>query len=300
MITIINAVNLLGDSLYSLTPIKEYIKVHGSTDAFGITNLLLVADRGLAFQMFQEVFPYEVLFDDIDAAIRAYSHIYDVRQDMRIIPLSAGTSGEICFKHMQNTNQQMHISEGYAQMLGVTIPSINPPEFHVDEEELDAFKDHDQNIIRIGISPFSRSCSRHSGQLPNKTLDDWKWMHLINYLRPHCTEFSVIGGPKDRLVNVAVSQEEYFAASSWDELKFKLKSLDMFVTVDNGLGHIASALGVPTIILWPVVSSIEFIAPLWAPTTRYIKLEPNQASPSAILHPLRIYTKDFLGGSDDK
>jgi hypothetical protein len=282
MITIINATNLLGDSLYSLQPINEYLEAQEEN------NTILIADRGLAYQMFSTTFEYgnPEIFDNIDEAIRSL----DPGEDVKIIRLDAGTSGHICFTSAQQTGKQLHISEGFAQMLGITLkePVLPYAPWCNWEKKQD-------KITRIGISPFSRSCSRHTGELPNKTLDDWKWNPLQAFFRMHCDEFCVLGGPKDRLTACPISEDEYWSAKSFDDLRRKLKSLTVLITVDNGLGHIASALNVPTIILWPKVSSMEFIGPLWAPRTKYIYgIDPNEIKPATILTGLRKFVADAI------
>lgn len=291
MITIINATNLLGDSIYTLQPINQFRDEMGASEE----NLILVADRGLAFQMFQDTFLGPVkLFDNIDHAIQSCKQGEDITQ----IRLDAGTSGHICFTSAQQTGRQMHISEGYAQMLGIKLKGPIIPYAPWANWEANSVPRDSQSVrspIRIGISPFSKSCARHSGERPNKTLDDWKWMHIIHYLRLHCDELCVIGGPKDVLTNCPISEDEKWCASSFADLRQKLKSLTVFITVDNGLGHLASVLNVQTLLLWPQVSSPEFIAPLWAPNTKYIMgIDPPTVTPAVLLTGMRIFVQQFI------
>lgn len=302
MKTIINAWNLLGDSLYTLQPIKQYLDEHTST----LDNIVLVSDKGITNQMFHDTFPKMRIFDDIESALAAFPS-----EDLRVIPLGAGASGHICFTSAANHGKQLHISEGYAQILGMKLKEPPLPYAPWNNWEPYPYRDIHTIVgqsmtgwdlppakIRIAIAPFSKSCSRHTGETPNKTIDDWKWMHLINYLRLHVEEFRVLGGPKDRLTNVTVSEDEYWCASSFEDLRKKLKSLTLLITVDNGLGHMASALDVPTVILWPRVSSLEFIGPLWAPRTKYIApIDPTIITPSNILNGLRVFVKDAIDGN---
>lgn len=287
MVTIINAVNLLGDSLYTLQPIHQYLEtpLTAAEETSDGVRTILVADRGIAYQMFEDTFPTWQIYDDIDKAIQSAPG-----EDMGIIRLDAGSSGHICFTTMQQTQKQMHISEGFAKILGITLSEpILPyaPWCNWEKKE--------DKVTRIAIAPFSRSCSRHTGELPNKTLDDWKWNPLQTFLRSHSEEIYVIGGPKERLNDCPFSEDEYWTAPSFDSLRRKLKSLSLLVTVDNGLGHIASALNVPTIILWPQVSSKEFIMPLWAPRTQYIYgINPNTIRPAEILIGLRKFVPAIL------
>lgn len=289
MKTIINATNLLGDSLYSLQPINQYRDEMGASEE----DLILVADRGLVFQMFQDTFLGPVkLYDDIDKAIQSCPE----GEDVKVIRLSAGDSGHWCFTIAQQTGGkfQPHISQGYAHLLGMTLKEPIMP-----YAPWNNWEPENRDKVRIGIAPFSKSCSRHTGERPNKTLDDWKWMHIINYLRQHCDELKVFGGPKDIMLNVPISEDERCVAKSFDDLRKQLKRLTAFISVDNGLGHIASVLDTPTILIWPVVSSIEFIAPLWAPRTKYLmNVEPNTITPSTLLAGIRIFMKELVNDGD--
>jgi hypothetical protein len=280
--TIINAVNLLGDSLYTLQPIQQYLETPLFPDE-ETHRIILVADRGIAYQMFEDTFPTWEVYDNIDKAIQSCRQ----GEDVSIIRLDAGSSGHICFTNAQKTGHQMHISEGFAQMLGIKLNG--PVEPYAPWWNLEHKQD---DVKRIGIAPFSRSCSRHSGELPNKTLDDHKWNPIQAYLRMHFDELRVIGGPKERLNGCPISEEEYWCASSFTDLRQKLKNLTMLITVDNGLSHIASALDVPTVILWPRVSSEDFIMPKWAPKTKYIKpIDPNTITAAVLLSGIRKFTQ---------
>jgi hypothetical protein len=274
MIELINAENLLGDSLYAMLPIREYAKTH---------DIRIVVSPGITYDLYRSEFSIPVFSKMDDAVKDVGTSTFTVRK------LSAGDSGHICFESARLHNKQLHISEGFAQLLGIELQNSSfKIELHYEKKP----KTH------IGVAPFSRSCSRHSGQKPNKTLDDWKWNHLIGYLRKQGYPLMVFAGPQDHLDQCAVPENEYFTAKSYQDLKDKLLTLRLFVTVDNGLGHLASALDISTVILWPVVSCVGFIAPLWAPKTRFIQLEPNTASPAAILSGLRPYTKDLLNEED--
>jgi len=138
------------------------------------------------------------------------------------------------------------------------------------------------------ISPFSRSCSRHSGEIPNKTLDDWKWEPVIRYLRRHGHTVKVVGTPKDRLKNNSIPESDYISASNLAELELILKKSSIMISVDNGLAHMASALNVKLLLLWPQVSCVEFICPAWSPQTAVLQIgDPNKVIPAQLLVGIR-------------
>lgn len=280
MIRIINATNLLGDSIYAINAIKEFLQ---RTEE----PTLIVADPGLPYQMYTMTFNTEV-FPSVDAAI-AYKQERFKDEGFIITSLNAGKAGEICFTHARDTHRQPYITEGYAEILGFKYEGqLKPDVPWVD------FHPKTHNII--GVSPFSRSCSRHSGEIPNKTLDDWKWRHLIGNLRNQQVPIKVFGAPTDRLQDVAVTEDEYLSARTFNDLCRELRRCKVFVTVDNGLCHLASVLEVPTIILWPAVSCLQFIAPAWQPkTTRFLMIgDPNKAHPAQILTRMRVDVREIM------
>jgi hypothetical protein len=284
MIKIVGATNLLGDSIYAINAIKGWLTLQSKDQ-----NVILVADRGLPYQLYKLTFGHLIIFDSIEDAVK---HVGIA--EFEIIKLSAGDAGKICFDQAQLTGKQPHITEGFAQLLGYKYEGDLRP-YAPWLDNMTWPKAH-----YIGIAPFSRSCARHSKNAdgspgtPNKTLDDWKWNNIVSYLRQQDLPLTILCGPKDRQEKVSVSEDEYYTAPNIENLCTALKSCKVFITVDNGLGHLASLLDVPTIILWPVVSSIGFIAPLWAPKTRYIQLEPNSATPAAIFSGLRPYVEALI------
>lgn len=272
---LIDATNLLGDSLYALRPVQELIATLAED-----VEAIVVAHPGLAFEMFDRQLG--------DSAIVLTGKPGDMEFES-VVELQAGLSGELCFRHARDNGKQLHISEGFARMLGIpSVSSIVPP------TGWDKIPKDMVAQTHITVAPFSRSCSRHTGETPNKTLDDWKWQHIIGYLSRQGYPIAILGAPDDRLQSVTVPENEYYTAANLDCLTYLLRRSKIFVTLDNGLGHIAAALNVPTIILWPMVSSIEFIAPIWSPSVRLMRMEPNSAIPAAIINGLKHYMREMM------
>jgi hypothetical protein len=285
---ILNCTNLLGDSIYLLKPVKQFMK------RFPEEVSCIVTDASLAHEMFVNSFAeylgkVEILTGEDDA--RKFF------PDDLVLYLGAGQSGKICFENAQKGGRQLHISEGYSVMLGMKgelaggIPPLANWQRVPDDVRLPPF---------IGISPFSKSCSVHTTGIANKTLDDWKWEHIIRYLRKRDLPVKVFAGPNDYLKHCSVTLDDYICAKNLYDLELALKSCVMFVTLDNGLLHIASALKVPTIALWPKVSCIEFIAPVWSPLTTFLTMEPTKAAPMAILHSLRKVVRLIMEGQTNE
>lgn len=285
MRTILNCTNLLGDSLYLLRPVYEFLHRQEQSDV-----CCVVSDVGLPFELFSSVLSNLELsvYDNIDFAKKIYP-------DAVVLDLNAGRSGELCFRLAREKGVQLHISEGYAAILGINLGvNIEPPMWwqQVNEPLERTF---------FAISPFSRSCSRHSGERPNKTLDDHKWEYIIRFLRRQGKPVKVIAGPNDQLTNCSVPLNDYFTARNLYELEYFLKSCALLISVDNGLGHIASILQTPMISLWPQVSNLQFIAPRFSDKTAFIQMgDPNLASPVDLLQGIRNISRILLGESSDE
>jgi len=206
-----------------------------------------------------------------------------------VLKMDAGQAADISYRqHSENPEQtQWHISQAYAALLGLVSNDLAPP------KELKTVAQADARYF--AISPFSRSCSRHSGKVPNKTLDSWKWEYIIRYLRRQGLPVKVVAGPNDNLEKCSVSANDYYTAKSWTDFQEFFSHCAMLVTVDNGIGHIASVLDVPTISLWPQVSNLAFIAPLYGKQVTYLQIgDPNQATPAQMLTGIRKFTKLHL------
>lgn len=283
MRVILNATNLLGDSLYLLKPVEVFLQQTKIEDV-----CCIIADRGLSYELFANTFQHILPVSyNLDSAKEHFP-------DATVLDLNAGRSGEWCHNTARETGQQPHMSEGYAHFLGVDLKGeLHPP------MKWSCIED---NLPRtfFAVSPFSKSCSRHSGEQPNKTLDDNKWEYIIRYLRRQGLPVKVIAGPKDLLQNCSVPLNDYFTAKNLYELEYFLKSCRLLISLDNGLGHIASVLDTPMISLWPKVSNHQFIAPRFSAKTAFVLMEPNQAQPSQLLCGIRQFAKVLLGEQFDE
>lgn len=262
--------NLIGDSLYLLRPIEAYLE-RFPEECIGLIVLPQLGG------------------DIIKAHFKARLPIYGTEQEAlehnpgaAFLAMNAGRAMQIAFEHHSKTKKTIHISEAFGAMLGVNVKDIKPP--------LDWLKKFPTGNDKIAlIAPFSASCARHSGKVPNKTLDDFKWEHIIRYLRRHEYIVQCMAGPKDLLNLVTLPISSYRTATSLDSMSEIIHQADLVISVDNGIAHMASACGVRTIVLFPEMTvPQQFIAPLWSKTTSYIMVgNPNKVQPAALLYGLK-------------
>src|ERR1035441_8453089 len=101
---VIRAVNLIGDSLYSLKPIAEFHMQRPDED------VVIGVGGGLAAEMVQRQFQGIMRVAQIDA----------VSYPWEVIDLSAGKAADLAsLKYLDGFGRRLHISECYAEMLGV-------------------------------------------------------------------------------------------------------------------------------------------------------------------------------------
>lgn len=263
----LSVVNLLGDSIYLLGPVKKYIEQHLDEVA------AILVDHGIGGQLFERQFR-----DSGIPFVHSEEEAREIDPNIEFLYLNAGRAGELCYARERSVGKCPHISEGYALLLGVNIEGQQSPPidwqhytFHSQEYSL--------------ISPFSRSCSRHSGQRPNKTLDDWKWEPIIQFLRRHnYAPVKVIGAPNERLNQCSLLESDYLSTPNLQELELAMRKASMVISIDNGIAHFASALGLKTVVLWNAAANPDFIAPKWSPNTAIAYMgDPNPVQPAQLL-----------------
>ena len=251
---IIKDINLLGDTLYSLKPIAEYGMQHGA-------YTVLTAPHGFATEMLRQELGSQHLCADLGA----------IRGSEAVIDLSAGTAGQLAAMYLWQTGHGLHISECYAQMLDVDCTA-----WHGDFRPLTGWvrgrRQVDTQNPYVVIAPFSRSCSRHAGLPPNKTPDHKRWTLLLAWLSSRTLTPKILTGPDESWTGC---EADTVSADTLDALVSLLTGATAVITVDNGVGHVASALGCRTIILWPPVSNPTFIAPTYNPGTTLIYARPG-------------------------
>jgi len=250
---IISNINLLGDTVYTLKPIAE-LSMQRPREEIVV---------GVAGDMSGEMVRRQFNGTSIKVVVADTLEHADVT-------LSAGEAARLCTAHLLRYGSYIHLSECFAQMLGV-----DSSHWRGDVSPLIGWTEH-KGVKRelapyVVISAFSRSCSRNMGMRPNKTPDLERWGLLIQDLQARGIGVIVSRGGNDFWTGVPVSLA---STESLQDLMALLTGAVAVITVDNGIGHIASALECQTLILWPPVSSVPFIAPTWSKTTTLLYMQP--------------------------
>lgn len=256
-VIIVRDVNLIGDSLYSLKPIAE-LRMQRSE-----AEIVIRAGGGLAGEMIRKQF---------DGLLRVIDADVD-EEPAEVFDLSAGAAVQVGVAEMLHTGRMPHISECYARILGVSTDRWNG-----DFTPLKGWVAvPNQPVMReryVVISPFSASCSGAAGHRPNKTLaEHTRWTLTIEWLRSCGYRVVVLKAWHEQWDGIPV---DFKTGESLNDLQHILAGAKAVISVDNGIGHLASALGAKTFILWPPVSSVPFIAPLWSKTTKLLYMRPER------------------------
>ena len=276
--------NLIGDSLYLLKPLDIYLETFPG-DCIGLAVLPQLGGD-IVRAHFKDKLP---VFGSPEEATANNVGEFEVMH------LDAGRAMQIAFEHHRKYKQPIHISEAFAFMLGIDIKGDTKPPL----EWLPILEEKTKENIAI-IAPFSASCTRHegNGRPANKTIDDWKWEHIIRYLRRHDYNVQCLCGPKDLFSpEVKFPITSYRTGKSLNKLLGFIQNASLVVSVDNGIGHLASACNISTIILWPEKTvPAEFIAPMWAKKTSYVMMgNPNKVEPAGLLYGIKAMLLNIIG-----
>ncbi len=260
----LRATNLLGDSLYLLKPIAELGMQFTEDFVVGVGS-------GFGGDLFRLQFGDTLKIQDMGT----------LENERDIIDLSAGRAAKIAVQHLVSGHDRPHISECYAEILGV-----NTAGWKYDFSPLTGWaQGKSSNPISSGfhyaiIAPFSSSCSRHSGMRPNKTPDHERWSLLISWIRSTGIEPIILVGNNEKWTGCNVLE---WTATSVRMLTEMLCEAVYVISVDNVVGHIASALRCKSIILWPPVSSVQFIGPTWNKKTKLLYMHPERVRADQLL-----------------
>jgi hypothetical protein len=261
----IHNVNLLGDCLYTLRPIAELHMQHPHEQI-----RIGVAGEGFAAQMVRQQF--EPMLRVVDAGTLSGT----------VIDLGAGHCADAIEQVMlMDHNRRPHISEGFAWLLGVkTDHWLGVPAPLTGWARVWTNKPVDDVPYAI-IAPFSKSCSRNHGLRPNKTPNHDKWTGVIEWLREERgLEPCVLVAPGEVWTGVKC---EMIEALNLDALTNILNNASLVISVDNGVAHMASALRRRVLILWPPMSAIHFIAPVYNDRTKLLLMHPERIRAEQLL-----------------
>ena len=266
---VIRAVNLLGDSLYLLKPIAEYRMQRPQGEEFAVGVM-----PGFAGDLLRAQFGRGLVRD-----------MATLEDEPDIIYLSAGHAAQYAVQRLINHNERLHISECYAALIGAKTDRWNR-----DFSPLMGWANGKRwdPVVRLAnrthgyavIAPFSKSCSRWSGSRPNKTPDHERWTLVIDWIKQNGFEPKDLTAPDE---NWTLNKDWIETADSLTALIKLLCGASFVITVDNGIGHIASALGCRTLILWPPITSVDFIGPIWNKGTTLMYMHPERIKADQLL-----------------
>ena len=245
---IIDCRNQIGDTIYLIKPLRRFLASQR------IEEVALAAGDGLPAEIVRRSFPGNRV-DSMDALRAAWP-------EARLI--SAGAVAAWAEAKRDNG----HISQGFARLLGFEwTDSIAPDVSWMPNPS-------DEQPEYIVLAPFSVSCDRHLGKPPNKTLDEDAWLPLLQRLRGYGRPLRVAGTPQDRLLSreLGFSETDYFSAVGIEDLVSFLRRGWLVVGVDNGVCHVSSCAGIPTVVLWPAAVEQQFIGETWARRTRLLPM----------------------------
>jgi hypothetical protein len=253
---ILRAENLLGDTLYLLKPLAEFHMQRLMDD------VVIGVGPGFAGELVRRQFDGVFQIEDMGR----------MTNRGEVLDLSAGRAADIAVLHIIATRSRRHISECYAEMLGVRCDGWNG-----DFRPLTGWTDKKSTLDRkypyAVIAPFSKSCARNAGMRPNKTPDHVRWGLLIDWLRSVGIEPRVLVGNGEHWTGADV---KLVYTETLQELISFLADASVVISVDNGIGHVASALECSVLILWPPISSVPFIGPVWNEKTKLLFMRPER------------------------
>lgn len=259
MKALFKSINLIGDGLYVSSPLRVWHKLHPEYEI----SILTLNDH--TAELYRSMgFPCNVVFT---ADERDYDFVFNFDCGQ------AFTIGD---------RDKCHISEAYAKMLGVEIEEAGP------------FYEAPLYIVPMGeiyIAPFSRSCSSNDGKPPNKMLPFDKWLPILRYLKT-LGPVSLLGAKSDVWPNFSdpygnFSEFEKVLGESIPYVARLLKYSKLFVTIDNGLGHLAASQKTPTVVFYPECLGIHWITPVGNPNCIAIQMNPAEVSPNLLLKKLK-------------
>ena len=233
--------NLLGDTLYLIKPLRRYLEKSKH-------EITLIVGGGFQEEMIRLAFP----------------NVPITAQDMGYRSLGSGPAGK------KAEPGKLHITDGYAELLGLERCADD----HVASVDWLPDLVKKPKPCRSVLSPFSPSCSRNRGEVANKTIDEVSWLPIVDLLEDklHLPVEVVCAANEHFSKCRALRELKHYSATTLAELQRFLLEAAVIVTVENGIQHLASALGCNVIDLWPAVSRKSFIAPDWNKTTVFIDI----------------------------
>jgi ADP-heptose:LPS heptosyltransferase len=141
----------------------------------------------------------------------------------------------------------------------------------------------DENKGLVLVSMFSMSCESRGnpGRRPNKMLPWDKWRPLLDLLGKAYPENKIrlLGAKEDKVPEAAglpISEQSYLTGVPVPYLANIMMHAKCLVTVDNGMGHLAAAVGLNEFLLAPACLPLSFIVPHGHPGLRLVHMDPAE------------------------
>lgn len=269
-----NSINLLGDGLYACCVIKKYAELHPEDSIAVYTNKSFVTP----------------IYGQIGVSLQIFTDMKFVEQYApdTTFDLGAGAAGD--YREMKlREGVDLHIAQALGQMVcGIDIPDFRPP-YRATREYV--APDLEGAIF---LSMFSASCASRKGGAPNKMLPWSKWLPVIQYLRQYKIPIRVLGGPDDYVSGLGFSEEEYLLGTSVNYTTNLFQKARLFVTLDNGLGHLAAIYNTPTLLFYPACLQVGFIAPVYNSNLAIMHVDPAVSPAAGILVGVRTLVPKLL------
>jgi hypothetical protein len=240
-ITVLDNLNLIGDALYAIAPMEKYIDAHPDE------TCIIKVRHNLAAEVCKKHFAGKA------------EVVFTTPEGDKMIKLNPSAAHGFCIP------QGFHISRGYAEILDVpwtnanrTIPDSWAAGWNGYHGKWDESAWMYEGLDKVvAISPFSISGRS------NKAISRPEAVAICDKARRQGYT-PVLFGYED--FEPSLDIEVRFANGLEDFTRF-LRSIKMLVVCDNGVSHLASALGIRTIVFWKKCCEEFWIAPNWGRRT---------------------------------
>jgi hypothetical protein len=261
--------NLIGDTIYSIAPLRLFLAEAGPAEL--VTGWGPVTDA-----MVERAFPGLCISRGKEAVACDLS-------------LSAGKISEkFCRSPVR------HLTLGYAAALAeFTLSGLEPSIQECLPPDTTWKYPADGLVEHVLIAPFSASCpGRVTGVKPLKLLPEYVWeMVYRDVISRYGLPVRVVAGPGERFRG-SLAFLPHLTAVSLRELQRTLERAEIVFAIDNGIGHLAAALGVRMVSFWPEAVNREFIAPMYRRATFVAIGKPDQVKAHRLVDVLKAHLKN--------
>lgn len=291
--------NLIGDALYISPALREWLKKnlhwrHSDNITEDDIYIQTLPDHvaPLYQGMVRDLVTIETVFNRPEGEFD-FEHVFDV-----------SAAFAVCDK------EKIHVSEGYAKLLGVSIDTLKPtfiPDYKAPDWVEDPFDLELDGCILI--SAFSASCEsrdkNHPNLPPNKMLPFDKWKPLLKLIREQYPDTAIrfLGAPSDM---DTVNKENLYAKDivrpgecmfgiPLNRLALIMQEAKLLVTIDNGISHLGASQETPTFLMYPRCLSPHYICPVGNPNLVWVHMDPVHVSPAQLRHGLAYAINKFKG-----